>query len=93
MTSINQQINRTVRLMRLEAMSRLELAHWLINSFSPDRYHDENDCVEPAIRLLYQKADTDLTNEFVSRLFGMFGQLPPIKPNVECGQVISFRKF
>lgn len=92
MTTISHQLNRIVKLRYLESLNRLDLAHWLINSFSPERYHDENDCIEPAIRLLYQKADTELTNEFVARLFGMFGQLPPIEPNVYCGHVVSFRR-
>lgn len=82
-----------MKLRYLEQLSRLDLANWLIENFSPSRYHDENDCVEPAIRLLYLKADVDLTNEFVNRLFGMFGQLPDIEPNVECGQVVNFRRM
>lgn len=75
MTTISHQLNRIVKLRYLEQLNRLDLAHWLIDNFSPDRYLNEKDCVKEAIRLLYDKSnDHQLATEFVCRLFGMFGQ-------------------
>lgn len=91
MTSINSELTRFCYIEYLNTMSNSELAYWLINSFSPTRYRDNNDVVEYACRRLYQISKTDIVTEFINRLWGMFGELPDHEPNIEYGNVVSFK--
>lgn len=93
MTTLNLELSRVARLEWLNGMNAGDLAHWLVHSFTPSRYRDAQDVIEPACRLLYQKSNNpELVQEFINRLWGMFGQIPDYQANVEMGKVVSFRR-
>lgn len=93
MTTISRELSRILKIEYLESLSGSDLAFWLINSFSPERYRDASDVIEYACRLLYQRSnDPHLIAEFLDRLWGMFGLLPDYAPNIYMHNVISFRK-
>jgi hypothetical protein len=92
MTSIASELNKTARKSYIETMNNTELAYWLVQSFSPERYRDKNDVVEYACRLLYTRSRTSIVDEFIKRLWGMHGLLPDHEPNTMDGKVVSFRR-
>lgn len=93
MTSVAEQVIRISKLEYLEGMSRNELAYWLIHSFSPERYRNIHDVVEPACRMMYRHGDEELITEFIHRLWGMHGLEPDYIPNSDkTGKVVNFRK-
>ena len=92
MTSIASELNHTARKMYIEAMNNTELAYWLVQSFSPERYRDKDDIVEYACRLLYTRSRTGIADEFINKLWGMFGVEPDHMPNSLDGKVVSFRR-
>ncbi len=92
-TTINNELSRILKIQYLESLSASDLAFWLINSFTPDRYRDRSDVIEPAIRLLFQKSHApELLNEFVERLWGMHGLVPDYQASIENGKVVAFRR-
>lgn len=77
MTTIN--IQKYLKLEYLESLSASDLAFWLVQSFSPQRYEDSEDCIREAIDLFKSKASSGLADEFVNRLWGMFGVSQNVK--------------
>jgi len=76
-TTIASELSKHLKIEYLETLPSSELAFWLINSFSPERYRDSNDIVKLACRLMFKKCSQPLiANEFIERLWGMHGQLP-----------------
>lgn len=94
MTSVMSEICRFQKIEYLESMRASELAFWLINSFTPERFRAGNkDVIETAIRILYQRSlDKMLIVEFVDRLWGMHGMVPDYSPEIFRGNVVSFRR-
>jgi len=77
--SINSELTRICYQEYLDTLSTSELAYWLINSFTPMRYYDKHDVVEHACKRIKELVNhkNGLGEEFVSRLWGMHGMLPP----------------
>ena len=93
MTTISNELTRILKIEYLESLSSSDLAFWLINSFSPERYRDPEDVMEYACRLIYQKSHNPLiVTEFLDRLWGMLGLVPDYAPNIYMHNVINFRK-
>lgn len=93
MTSISSELSRILKIEYLESLSSSDLAFWLINSFSPERYRDPSDVIEYACRLIYQQSQSPLiVTEFLDRLWGMFGLEPDYAPNIYMHNVVNFRK-
>ena len=89
MTSIASELSKFIKTEYLESMSGSELAFWLIHSFSPERYRNKNDIVEYACHILSQKMNNpELFNEFIKRLWGMFGE-----QSDSVGNVIDLRDY
>lgn len=75
--SINSELTRICYQEYLDTLSTSELAYWLINSFSPKRYNDNHDVIKYACDRISQLINNELASEFISRLWGMHGMLPP----------------
>lgn len=92
--SIASELIRIQKLEYLEGLSLTDLAFWLINSFTPERFRAGNaDTIEAAIKILYERShDKLLIAEFVERLWGMHGLQPDYSPNIFQDNVISFRR-
>lgn len=63
-------------------MSAGEIAQWLTENFTPDRYRDKYDNVAKACSMLYGISPwpKELVQEFISRLWGSHGELPDYIP-------------
>jgi len=71
-----------------------ELAHWLVHSFSPDRYRNSQDVVEFACRLLFFKSNQpELIMEFVGKLWAMFGLEPDPAPYLKTAEILPFKRI
>lgn len=93
MTSIAAELLKIKRLEYLDSMSSSELAFWLIESFTPERYRaGDNDVVEYACKRLYKIASSHiLASQFYEKLWGMHG-LEPDKAGFMHQNVVQFRK-
>jgi hypothetical protein len=91
MTSI--EISRVLKIEYLESLSGPDLAFWLVQSFSPARYHDENDVIKDACELLYRRAHNPvMTAEFLDRLWGMFGMEPDAVSYIHRNNIIDLKR-
>ena len=81
-TTIAKELSRYLKIEYLESMEASELAFWLINSFTPDRYRaGSNDVIEQVCKLLFHKAKAPLMIvEFFNKLWGMHGVEPDYMP-------------
>lgn len=93
-TSIHNELSKFAYCEYLNTMSVSELAHWLVHSFSPDRYRNSHDVVEFACRLLFFKSNQpNLIREFVGKLWAMFGLEPDPAPYLNSAKVLPFKRI
>lgn len=92
-TLIARELSNFIKLEYLESMEASELAFWLINSFTPERYRaGDSDVVEQVCKLLYYKSNNSLIIvEFFDRLWGMHGIEPDYMPWL-MENVVNFRR-
>lgn len=74
--SVNSELTRFCYIEYLKTFSSSELAYWLINSFTPDRYRNKDDVIQWACKRMYDLVANDIASEFNDRLWGMHGELP-----------------
>jgi len=93
MTSISSELLRINKMEYLDSLPYVDLAFWLIHTFTPDRYRAGNrDVVYYACKLFYDRASSsELAVEFYERLWGMHG-LKPDKAEFMHENVIQFRR-
>lgn len=93
MTSIASELLKIKRLEYLDSMPSSELAFWLIESFTPERYRaGDADTIEYACKRLYEIASSPmLASQFYEKLWGMHG-LEPDKADFMHQNVVQFRK-
>lgn len=91
--TIHNELSRFAYCEYLNSLEVNQLAHWLVHSFSPERYRNPDDVIEFAIRLLYFKANQpELIREFIRKLWGMFDLEPDPADYLKTATVLPFRK-
>ena len=90
---ISPDISRILKCAYLDSLSCTELAYWLIESFTPERYRaGDNDVIQYACESLYKRMRSTIAAEFIERLWGMHGLEPDYAPNIFHENVLEFRR-
>lgn len=89
----NRELRKFTYCEYLNSMSVNELAYWLINSFTPERYRNPDDVIDYAIRLIYYKSDQpELIRELYFRLWEMHKVEPDPVPYLDGARILPFKR-
>lgn len=89
----DNELGRFAHCEYLNSMCVNELAYWLINSFSPERYRNPNDVVEFACRLIFFKSNQpELIRELFIRIWAMHGLEPDPAPYFKTAEILPFKR-
>lgn len=91
--SINSELSKFAYCEYLKSLEVSELVHWLIHSFSPERYRNSHDVVEFACRLIFFKSNQpELIRELFIRIWAMHRLEPDPAPYFKTAEILPFKR-